>query len=267
MRTRNLEVIAEHAVEPDLEAGDPGARALPGFELGNPALARVRELVEPVAHLVVSGAQDPSRVRDRRRLVDQRALQQLFQFRRTRQRVDHLGRGRAGQRAQPRNQIRQPRQRITQCPEIAGRRLGDRDPAGEPLQIGKAAHCVAERSAREAIGQPCSHRLLPCGETRGVPQRTLEPRAQTPRTERRDGEIQMMPERMRGFATRLGHEQLEVARGRRVIAERIVLAPALDPRRTQRGAALHAVEIRERRRCRGACSRQLVEQRTRLRPS
>ena len=76
VRTRHLEVVAEHAVEPDLEARDAGARAFLGLELGNPALARVCELVQAVTMGVETVPNQTPIARERRGLVDQGAREQ-----------------------------------------------------------------------------------------------------------------------------------------------------------------------------------------------
>src|SRR5262249_44391718 len=49
-------VVAEHLVEPDLEARDAGPLALARLQLGDPALAGVRELMERIAVGVVAVA-------------------------------------------------------------------------------------------------------------------------------------------------------------------------------------------------------------------
>ena len=79
VRLRDLDVVAEHAVVADLELGDAGAGALGFFHLGNPLLAGPADAAQVVELGIDAVAHGAAVARQRRRLVEQRAIQLVAQ--------------------------------------------------------------------------------------------------------------------------------------------------------------------------------------------
>ena len=69
VRLRHLDVVAEHAIEADLQRGDAGARALLLLHLGDDLLARAADVAQLVELGVDAVAHEPAVARQRRRLV------------------------------------------------------------------------------------------------------------------------------------------------------------------------------------------------------
>ena len=168
-----------------------------GLELGDPALARVRQRVELVAPLVVAGADDAALARERRRLVDQRRAQQpprgpgrAAQRRRRRRRGPRGPRApRPGTGSRPSASRSAPRSRGVALPHAT--RAARRSRSGMPLS----------RSRKSVAGgpglEPGLDRVVALREGGQIGQRALEPGAQQPRARRAHAEVEVAPQGVR----------------------------------------------------------------------
>ena len=77
VRLRDLDVVAEHAVEADLERVDAGARALALLHLGDHLAARSADRLQLVERRVDAVAREAAIARERAWLVDERPLDQI----------------------------------------------------------------------------------------------------------------------------------------------------------------------------------------------
>src|SRR5439155_19957513 len=143
---RDLDVVAEDLVEPDLEGSDRGALPLARLERGDvllPAVARVFELVQ----LAIVARADGVAVRRLRGWpLDQRAAELVPQIG---QQIEMLGclleRRSPPPRLEPvqrRAHVGQSPDRVAQRPQLAGRRATKRRTAREPLQVPYAAQLL-----------------------------------------------------------------------------------------------------------------------------
>ena len=77
VRLRDLDVVAEDAIEADLQRLDAGARALAVFHLGDDLLARAADVPQVVDFRVEAVAHEAAVARQRRRLVGDRLIDPL----------------------------------------------------------------------------------------------------------------------------------------------------------------------------------------------
>jgi len=75
---------------------------------------------------------------------------------------------------------------------------------------------------------------MPALERPEIGERALEPATQLACAERGGGEVQVVPQRVRRLASRLGLKELQMARRGRVVAQRRLVAEEPRARRSQR---------------------------------
>src|SRR3989441_2798558 len=136
---RDLEVVAEHPVEPDLERRDTGALALPRLQRGDVLLAAVARVLELVQRPVMAGS-DGVAVRElSRRAVHEGAgelvaqvLQQLEAVGRLLQQRRPLAPFHA---VEPGARVGEPPDRVPQGAELPWRGAAQRRTARQALEI------------------------------------------------------------------------------------------------------------------------------------
>ena len=179
MRVRDLDVIAEHAVVADLERGDARARALFVLQRGDRILAAAGDR----AQLVESGVDtwgDRLAITDRDRWPRDQRLRDLLRHVRcivpaSRDAAEHSAT--RGARECTRD-IRQSHEGIAQCAQVAWRRASCGGLAGQSLHVSHTIECIAQRRARERVGEQRFHGIEPCGDRSDVGERREDPLTQ-----------------------------------------------------------------------------------------
>ena len=207
----HLDVVAEDPVEPDLQRGDPRARALAlldGRDGGPAATARLPQLVQLAVHAVPHEA---ALAGGGRRGLDERRLDvrghvgqgidvlQLAPHERGQAVLE--GRGRARQRAQGPGQGH----------EVARARRAQRDPAQDPLEVLDRPHPFPEPAALDGPEAHLLDRVEPVLDGLDLGQRPQQPFPQAPRAHGRARQVQHLEQRAAPAAVDQVLDQLEVA--------------------------------------------------------
>ena len=148
VRLRDLDVVAEHAVEAHLERRDAGARALALLDLGDHLLARAADRAQLVELGVDAVADEAAVARQRRRLVDERPLD----------RVAHVHAGRRARRAGSRRAAPAARR------GLHARAASTQSDCFSADEVARARPCPARRARRAARG-----RARPSSASRNLP--------------------------------------------------------------------------------------------------
>ncbi len=131
VRLRDLEVVPEDLVEPELEGRDARALLLAGLELEEPVLAGARELRELVDPGVEARPEDPAVAAGVGRRVAQRARQAVVELGHEVERRG-LARRQLGERIGERGQ---DAERVPERSEVARRGDPERGARGQPLDV------------------------------------------------------------------------------------------------------------------------------------
>ena len=226
VRAADLDVVAEDAVEADLERGDPGARPLALLDRRDrlaPAPARVPQLVElrvdAVAHEAAlaheRGRVGHERPLDVRGEVERRVeLLEAAPHQRGQALAERLrGRGQGLERRAERHQVAR-----------AGR--AERDPAEDAVEVLDARERVAQPPAVERAEGQLLDGVEPVLDALHLDERAQDPVAQRPAAHRGLRVVEHVHERAAPAAVGEALDELEVAARERVDREHVLRACA-----------------------------------------
>ncbi len=195
VRLRDLDVVAEHAVEPDFERVDAGARPLPLFHLGDHLLARSADVPQVVELGVDAVANHAAVAGQRAGLVDQRLLDGGPQHRHVVERRHQARDQRRLQAFEHHAHAGHRAQRLFQPDEVARPRDTQRSPRHEPLEVVHGLERVAQLRALDAPERDLLDRVEAVADRFERDQRADEPRAQQTAAHRRDGLVDLVEQR------------------------------------------------------------------------
>ena len=196
VRLGDLDVVAEHAVEADLQRVDAGARALALFHLGDHLLARSADVPQVVELRVDAVANHAAVAGQRARLVDQRrarwpsaaparrrATPTRLRHQRRLQAVEHHPH--AWDRAE----------RLLQPDKVARSGHAQRGPRHEPLEVVHRLERIAQLRALHAAKGQFLDGIETIANRFERNQRANQPRAEQPAAHRRDGLVDLVEQR------------------------------------------------------------------------
>ena len=225
----DLDIVAKNLIIANLERLDAGFILHLLLKVLHPRLVIRSNLVQLVQLTVIAGANHAALAHGKRRLIHNRALQNLGQLLMQMQLAAQLTQQAAPAAGQNILQSRQHHQRITQGHKVTCIRTAHLDAAHDTLQIGHGLQLLGYRLAQAAVCQKLGHGLLTLGNTAKVEQRTFNPAAQTARTHRGFRKVQHVQQRTALRAVRHAAYQLQIAYRRDI---KIHKAVALDTRQT-----------------------------------
>ena len=253
MRVGDLEVVAEHPVEADLERRDAGALALALLQRRDVLPAAVAQLAQLVELRVVARLDHAALGERGGRPLRQRACQHVGHVA---QQVELIERGgergapalrSPGQRGERLEHIGQPEEGIPQGAELPRRRATGGGPAGQPLEVAHAVERLAHAGAAAAVAQAGIDGVEPGLDRRHVAERREHPLAEQPAAHRRERAVDRLQQR---GVPGTGHErldQLQVAAGHLVEPEVRVAAAHGGARQVRHAAGLQLGEVAEQR--------------------
>ena len=202
VRLRNLDVVAEHAVEADLERVDPGARALALFHLGDHLPSRAADRLQLVELRVHAVARKAAVARERPRLVDERPFDDIPHVREVvelRQQAAEQGRlDFVEHQAEPRDRGDRQAQRH----QVARAGGAERHAADEPLDVVNGLQHLAKAAAIRGAKRELLDRVQPVTDPLERDEGTEQPRAQQPAAHGRHRAVDFVEQRSLGTASR-----------------------------------------------------------------
>ena len=180
VRAADLDVVAEHLVEADLQLGDAGLLPQAGLHLGEEALAAVHDVPQLVHLGVVAGADGAAVLEVCRRVVHDGAAHQRQDIR---QRVDaggQVSQQRGVQSLGDAAHLRQGLAGVGQGADLPRGGGAVQDAGGQPLDVKHPAQRLFQVGAGDVFLIQRVHRVQPGVDGAGVHQRLLDPAAQQP---------------------------------------------------------------------------------------
>ena len=220
VRFRDLDVVAEHAVEPDLERADPGARALALLHLGNDLPAGAADRLQLVELGIDAVAGEAAIARERARLVDQRALDLGAELRKVVELGDQAAQERRLHLREQHRQAGNRCQRQPQRDQIARTGGAERGARHQTLEIVDRLQGVAKPCALGGPERELLDRVEPIADPLQRAQRAQQPPAQQAGAHRRDGAVDLVEQRSLRSAFAAG-DDLEVLQRDRIDDEAV----------------------------------------------
>ena len=192
---RDLDVVAEHAVEPDFQRVDAGARAFTFLHFGNHLTSGSADGLQVVELRIDAVTSEAAVARERTRLVNERALDQIADV----DQVVELRQEALQQRClhfvEHQAQAGNGGNREPQRDEIAGTSRSERDAPDQPLDV---VHCFQHFAKPSAIGRSKGKlldRIQPIADAFQREKGTKQPGAQRASAHRRHGAVDFVEQR------------------------------------------------------------------------
>jgi hypothetical protein len=235
VRFADLDVVAEDAVETDLQGRDPRAGTLPLLDGGDGGAPAVADLAQRVQLRVHARAHHAALAQGGRGLVHHRRLDVLRDVERGIE-VLELGAHERGLTFLDRGRgLRQRAQRAGQRAQVARRRRAQADPSHDAVEVLDVAQHLAQAGALDRAERELLHRVQPVLDRLQRGQRTQQPLAQAARAHGRARQVQHVEQRAPARSVHRVVHQLQVAAGQRVDDEAVL--------RGARAQARHVVEV------------------------
>ena len=272
VRPRDLDVVAEDAVELDLQRRDPGAGPLARLD-GGDAVASARGDVAELVELTRDAFVDVAAFSRERRRVGAEQAGELGGERRAEvvalvseaqevglagRRTADLPRVRLGER---RPELRQRRQRASQHREIPRRRHAEPGAPDQPFEIGDPAQDLARPIARGVRADQPLDRVVTPPNGRQIDRREEEPAAQKAPPHRRTRLVEQFDERAGPTTLLQRFAELEVRARLLVEDQRVGTGVDLQAGERQLGPRLGGARVAQDGRGRGGGARQPLEDR------
>ena len=224
IRPRDLDVVAEHAVEANFQRADAGARALGILHLGDPLLSRPADAAKIVELRIDAVADDAAIAGIDRRLVEKRAIEIVAQVRE----IVEFGGEAADERRlkwfQQHTDARNRRHRLPQRDEIARSGRAQSGAGYEPLDIVNRLQRFADLRAFGTPKRKLFDRIESILDPLERQQRPQQPGAQQASAHRGERSIDLLQQRPVPAAIR-GFDDLEVPERGRIDDHRVGAGP------------------------------------------
>ena len=230
----DLQVVAEHLVEADLERGNAGALALTLLERGDVLPAAVAERAQVVELAVEARADHATIAEGGRRTILEAAPELGGEIGEQIELVHRIGQGgrrtavgqrRRGERAEPFGHVGQAKKGVAQRAELAGSGPPGRGATRQPLDVPHAIERLAQTAASPTVAHRHLHGVESVRDRGRVAERRQQPLPEEPAAHGRHRRVHRLQQGATARAGAQRLDQLEIAAGHLVEPEK-GLAPA-----------------------------------------